>query len=160
PISYTITVTNAGPSTANGFSVSDAVPASITGATASCAVVGFGGCGTNTSVGNSVSFANASLAPGAVNVLTITITGTVSPDAVGSLTNTATATAGAGSTDANPANDSATDTDTLGAGLADLAIAKTDGQAGYVAGTPVSYTLTVTNLGPSNAPAFSVQDVV
>src|SRR5262249_37522818 len=62
--------------------------------------------------------------------------------------------------DTHPANDSATDTDTQGAGLADLAITKSDAQAGYVSGTPVSYTLTVTNLGPSHAPALDVTDLV
>ena len=42
PISYTITVTNAGPSTATGFGITDAVPASITGVTVTCAVTGSG----------------------------------------------------------------------------------------------------------------------
>src|SRR5262249_21694150 len=116
-ISYTITVTNAGPSVANGFSVSDVVPASLTGVTASCAVVGFGGCGTNTSVGNSVSLTNASLAPGAVNTLTITVTGTVSADTTGPLTNTATVTAGARGAGTNPANHSGPECDHRARGL-------------------------------------------
>ena len=77
-ISYTITVTNAGPSTAAGFSIADNVPATITGVSVTCVVTGTGNCGTNGSSGNSVSFTAASLAPGAGNMLTLTVNGTVS----------------------------------------------------------------------------------
>jgi uncharacterized repeat protein (TIGR01451 family) len=111
PILYTIVVTNAGPSSANGFSVVDAVPAAIAGVTAACAVTGTGSCGVNGSAGNSVSFTGASLSPGRGNSLTLTVRGTVSNDATADLVNTAIVTAGAGSTDPNPANNTATDTD-------------------------------------------------
>ena len=84
-ISYTITVTNAGPSTASGFSIADNVPATITGVSVTCVVTGTGNCGTNGSSGNSVSFTAASLAPGAGNMLTLTVNGTVSPSASGAL---------------------------------------------------------------------------
>ena len=157
-ITYTITVTNAGPSSATGFSITDNVPAAITGVTASCAVTGTASCGPNgSSSGNAVSFAGLSVAPGTGNAITLTVTGTVSPDATGDLTNTATATAGAGSTDTNPANNSATDTDTQGVSQVDLTIAKTDGQTAYVPGTPISYTITVTNAGPSTATGVSIE---
>ena len=159
-ITYTLEVTNAGPSTARGLSVSDTVPAALTGVRATCVVQGLGDCGSNGSAGNSVSFANATLAPGGGNALSIAITGTVSPATTGTLTNIATVAAGAGTTEANLANNSATDTDGQGAGRADLAITKTNGQSNYVAGAPVTYTLTVTNAGPSHAPAFDVADLV
>jgi len=55
-ISYTITVTNAGPSTAAGFSVADNMPATITAVSVTCVVTDPGNCGTNGSSGNSVSF--------------------------------------------------------------------------------------------------------
>ena len=55
-------------------------------------------------------------------------------------------------TDPTPANDAATDTDTV-TKSADLAIAKTDGVASVVAGTSTTYTITVTNNGPSDEPA-------
>jgi uncharacterized repeat protein (TIGR01451 family)/fimbrial isopeptide formation D2 family protein len=160
PIAYTVRVTNAGPSLASGFSVADAVPASLTSVTAACAVEGFGSCGTNGSSGGSVAFANASLAPGAGNVLTITINGTVSPNTTGQLSNTATVTAAAGTSEANTANNSATDTSDQGEGRADLSISKTDGRTSYVPGTAISYVVTVTNLGPSHAPSFEVHDIV
>jgi uncharacterized repeat protein (TIGR01451 family) len=116
-ISYTITVTNAGPSTATGFSIADNVPATITGVSVTCVVTGTGNCGTNGSSGNSVSFTAANLAPGAGNMLTLTVDGTVSTSASGTLVNTVTVAAGAGATDPNPGNNSATDTDNERTGL-------------------------------------------
>ena len=160
PISYTLTVTNAGPSAANGFSITDVVPPAITGVTVLCVVTGTGSCGVNGSSGNSISFTNASLAAGDGHALTLTVSGTIDPDAIGALVNTATVTPGAGSTDANPANDSATDTDTRGAAQVDLAITKTDGQTTYVPGTAITYTIVVTNAGPSTATGFSIADPV
>ncbi len=59
-----------------------------------------------------MSFANASLAPGAGHQLTLTITGMVDPTATGTLVNTATVTPGANQTDPNSANNTATDTNT------------------------------------------------
>ena len=67
-----------------------------------------------------MSFTNASLYPGAGNSLTITITGTVSPDMTGDLTNTATVTAGTGAAEPTPANNTASDTDTQGGNISDL----------------------------------------
>ena len=159
-ITYTLEVTNAGPSTASGLSVADAVPAALTGVTATCVVQGLGSCGSNGSAGNNVTFANGTLAPGGGNALSIAITGTVSPSTTGTLANTATVAAGAGTSEANLANNGATDSDTQGTGLADLAITKTNGQSSYLAGAPVIYTLTITNAGPSHAPAFDVSDPV
>ena len=149
-------MTNAGPSHAGSFNITDQVPAAITGVTATCAVTGAGGCGTNASSGNAVSFTNASLAPGAGNVLTITISGTVSSGASGTLTNTATV-AAAGATDTNPANDSATDTSSPGTSQANLGITKT-GPASVLPGGSVTYTLTVSNAGPSDALDVTVSD--
>jgi uncharacterized repeat protein (TIGR01451 family) len=40
----------------------------------------------------------------------------------------------------------------------DLRITKTDGQTSAVPGTPITYTITVTNLGPSAAPGTAVAD--
>ena len=66
-------------------------------------------------------------------------------------------TAPAGVTDPTPGNNSATDTDTLGAS-ADLAITKTDGVTTATAGGSVTYTITASNAGPSNATGATVAD--
>ncbi|HEX4945599.1 MAG TPA: hypothetical protein VFZ34_02900 [Blastocatellia bacterium] len=113
PISYTIEVTNAGPSNATGASISDAVPAAITGTTVNCVASGTASCGTNASAGNNISFTGVSIAAGAANFLTLTVSGTVSAGTTGNLVNSAIVVAGSGQTDTVPGNNSATDTDTL-----------------------------------------------
>ncbi|MFN9295550.1 MAG: hypothetical protein ACK6EB_46350, partial [Planctomyces sp.] len=96
---YTITVSNAGPSTATSVSVSDSIPSWI----ASWTWSGNGLTGQTGNLSNTIS----SLAPGSSMVYTVVAT--VKPDATGaSLTNTATVSATA---DTNSANDSASDTD-------------------------------------------------
>ena len=78
--------------------------------------------------------------------------------ATGSIANTATVGAAAGVTDPNPGNDAATDTDTV-VSSADVSIVKTLTTPGpFRAGQPVSYTLIVSNAGPSNATAVQVTD--
>lgn len=56
----------------------------------------------------------------------------------------------AGVTDPNIANNTATDTDTLVA-QADLKVTITDGKTKTIAGTKDTYTITVSNAGPSTA---------
>ncbi len=156
-ISYTVTVTNAGPGNALTFSIADAVPAAITGVTASCAVTGTGACGTNATAGNNVSFTGAALNSGAGNSLVVTINGTVAAGTTAAIANTATVAIGGAQTDGNAANNSATSTATSAA--IDLAVVKT-GPATYTPGAAISYTITVTNAGPAAAAGFSLADVV
>ena len=59
--------------------------------------------------------------------------------------------------DPNPANNSATDTDTL-TPSADLAITKTDGVTTATPGGSTTYTITASNAGPSNSPGTTVAD--
>ena len=79
----------------------------------------------------------------------------VSASATGTLSNTATVTPPAGWTDPTPGNNSATDTDTL-TPTGDLSITKTDGVSGYTAGGSVTYTIVVSNAGPSDAVGATV----
>src|SRR5258705_2868763 len=73
------------------------------------------------------------------------------------LSNTSTVRAPAGVTVPLPGNNSATDSDALGAS-ANLGITKTDGVTTATAGGSVTYTITASNAGPSNAPGSSVAD--
>ena len=84
-VTYTMTVSNAGPQDGNGSTVTDTLPATITGATWAC--VGAGGA-TCTASGSG-SIADVVNLPSGGS-LTYTLTGTISPAATGSLSNTVT----------------------------------------------------------------------
>ncbi len=108
-ITYTVTVTNSGPSNVIGASVADTLP---TGATFTA--VGTGGAAGFTASGTGSSFADAgdvNLPAGSTVVYTVKVP--IASSATGSLTNTATVTTPASATDTNSANNSATDTSTL-----------------------------------------------
>jgi uncharacterized repeat protein (TIGR01451 family) len=150
-VTYTITASNAGPSNATGATVADTFPASLT-CTWTCAGAGGGTC-TASGSGN----LNDSVNLPSGGSVTYTASCTVSAAATGTLSNTATVTAPAGVTDPTPGNNSATDSDTLGAS-ADLSITKTDGVTTATAGGSVTYTITASNAGPSNATGATVAD--
>jgi uncharacterized repeat protein (TIGR01451 family) len=104
-ITYTLTVTNAGPSAANGATFSDNVPGVVTGVAASCgSAAGGAACGSVTVVGNNVS-GIVTLLPVGGSVV-ITITGNVAAGTSGSFTNVGTVSPPAGISDPNPANGS------------------------------------------------------
>jgi uncharacterized repeat protein (TIGR01451 family) len=149
-VTYTITASNAGPSPVTGGSVADTFPAVLT-CTWTC--VGAGG-GTCTASGSGNIGDTVNLPAGAS--VTYTATCTINASATGTISNTATVSSSSVS-DSNPANNSATDTDTL-APQADLAITKTDGVTTATPGGSVTYTITASNAGPSNAPGSTVSD--
>jgi uncharacterized repeat protein (TIGR01451 family) len=152
-VTYTIVVTNNGPSTVAGATVSDTFPGILTGVTFTS--VAAGGATGNTAAGAG-SISDTLNMPSGSSV-TYTVNATIQSSATGSLTNTATVTAPASVVDPTPANNSATDIDTLSP-TADLSITKTDGSATEVPGTPVTYTIVVTNNGPSDANGATVAD--
>ncbi len=107
-MTYTIVVTNAGPSAAPTVGVSDVFAATLESCATTCVGAGGGSCTAGPVVGNLDETANLPVGGSA----TYSATCTVSLSATGSLVNTATATVGGG-TDPNAANNSATDTDTV-----------------------------------------------
>lgn len=139
-VTYTLQVTNNGPSDASAISVADATPAGYTfaSATAPCAA------GFPCDIGG--------LAPGASTSVDVTFD--IDPTTTGAIVNTATVTSPI--TDPNSANDSSSVTTDVSAET-DLAISKT-GPATATAGAQVTYTIQVTNEGPSDAPSVSVDD--
>ncbi len=151
-LTYTIVASNSGPSNAPGTSVADTFPASLT-CTWTC--VGAGG-GTCTAAGSGNISDTVNLPAG--GSVTYTASCTVSGSASGSISNTATVTAAGGVTDPNPGNNSANDTDVVGALQADLSVTKTDGVTTATAGGSVTYTIVVSNAGPNAATGATAAD--
>src|SRR5204862_471814 len=89
----------------------------------------------------------------------ITLNGTADPAATGSITNIVTVSPPAGVNDTNPRNNTASDTDTL-TPQADLAVTKDDGKTSVVPGTAETYTITVTNNGPSTVSSVNLTDTI
>ncbi|MEG3790167.1 Ig-like domain-containing protein [Lysobacter sp. CCNWLW3] len=163
-VTYNIYVWNNGPSVATGASITDTVPANLTGVSWTCAGTGAGAtCGTASGTGNNISLsANLPLDTGVASepntvFVTITVTGTATTP--GAITNTATVAAPAGANDPTPGNNSSSASTTIAA-QADLAIAKGVSNATPIIGTNVTFTLTVTNNGPSAAAAVAVSDLL
>ena len=139
---YTITASNAGPSNATGATVADTFPASLT---CTWACVGAGG-GTCTAAGSGNISDTVNLPAGGSVVYTASCT--ISAAATGTLSNTATVTAPAGVTDPNPANNSATDSDTINPAAAGADVTGTKTAAGtFSPGGNLTYTIVLTNNG-------------
>lgn len=153
-IAYSVVVTNNGPSDANGTGFTDAVPAGISGITASCGSPSGGAvCGAVNVAGNNVASTITTLPSG--GSVTFTITGSA-PNIGTSLSNTASAAPPTGVTDPDPTDNASTVSTTVNAS-ADLSIVKT-GPASATPGTNVSYSLAAGNAGPSVAQAVQLDD--
>src|SRR5207248_1659463 len=106
---YTIVVTNAGPSKVSGAVIRDTFPSTFTGVTYTATQTG-GASGFTTSGSGNINN-TVTMPPG--SKLTYKATGTISVSATQSISDTATVTAPSGVTDPNTANNTATDIDTL-----------------------------------------------
>ena len=147
PVTWTITVTNNGPSTVTSLTLSDPLPPALTGAVFAPSTGSY----------DSVTGAWTGLALAAGQSVTLTLTGVVSPAATGPLVNTAVVAPPAGVTDPNHGNDTSTDTDLVDARV-DLSVTKTDGLPTYTPGGTTVYTIVVANAGPSDAFGATVSD--
>jgi len=146
--SYAIDVENNGPSDAQSVSVSDTLPSGTT-----LVSVTPGGGYTCTGSGP-VTCTEATVGAGAIASITVTVH--IPSGAIGTITDTATVSST--TSDPNPGNNTTTVTATVNT-KADLALTKT-GPSAPIAGNNVSYTLTGTNLGPSDAQTVSVSDTL
>jgi len=150
---YTITVANAGPSAVTGAPVVDTFPAALTAVTWACAATDGGSCALASGAGNIATTVDLPAGASA----TFTATGTVAPGATGTLANSATVAPPPGTTDPNPGDDTATDTTTISPS-ADVQVTKTGTPGTVVAGNPVTFTIVVTNAGPSTATDVVITD--
>jgi uncharacterized repeat protein (TIGR01451 family) len=138
--SWTLGYSAAGPSTAASVTVTDTLPA---GTTATAVVAPGWTC----TLGPTVTCTIASLAAGASG--TIVISADVDPAAIGPLMNSATI-ASAGTSDPNPANNTATSSTAVTTN-ADLGVTIGDSPDPVFPGSTLTYTVTVTKSGPSTA---------
>ena len=148
-ITYTATVSNAGPDAANLTVFSDNVPAAITGVAAVCGLpTGGAVCGAVNVTGNSVTSTIATLPAGAS--VTFTITGTAPQ--TGTLSNVATAIVAAGIGDPDDPTRTGAGNNTAAAVVTtvlapDLRLVKSSSSASLTVGVNASFTLTPSNSG-------------
>jgi uncharacterized repeat protein (TIGR01451 family) len=153
-IVYTITAANAGPASAASVSLTDAVPANTTFFSLSAPA---GWTTTTPAVGGTgnVTATTNSLANGASATFALVVH--VNPNTANGTTITNSAAVASSTSDPNAANNTATATTTV-AVEADLAVTKSDSPDPVTAGTNLTYTIAVTNNGPSDAQNVSLAD--
>lgn len=154
-LTYTITLNNNGPDPADNASLNDFLPAGTTfvsltapaGWTCSTPAVGADG------------IVSCSLNPLPVGSAVFTLVVAVDPSVSAGTEITNTAAAFSDSPDPNPENEVGNATTTVAAS-ADLSVTKVDDPDPVPAGTPLSYTITVSNGGPSYAAGASLSDTL
>ncbi|MDX2428678.1 MAG: IPTL-CTERM sorting domain-containing protein [Xanthomonadales bacterium] len=176
-LAYTIVASNAGPSDDNSVALTDVLPAELSCTYTSVAA---GGATGNTAAG--VGNLAETLSMPVASSVTYTVLCDIDPAATGTLSNTAVVSGpvltrqmakdnGSNSAtnsvskssievDNNSGNNSATDDDTELTPEAGLSITKTSGVDSVVFGENLTYTLTVTNQGPSDSSGGTVTDVL
>ncbi|MDY7095069.1 MAG: beta-propeller fold lactonase family protein [Acidobacteriota bacterium] len=164
PLTYTLVVTNAGPSHAFAARVLDLLPVYDAGTQPA----GFDAATASwTCVASAGSSCSAGPVPGDVadtvdllagGTLTYSVTATVHPSATGTLLNLAQVEPEPGAADPVPGDETDTDEDIL-VRVHDLAVTKSNGVDEVISGDPVVYAVEVANLGPSTAEDVRLLDI-
>lgn len=144
-ITYTLVITNLGTVTASSVTVTDALPATVSFVSASA------GC---TNIGSNVICSIGDLASGASATRTIVVNTTL----IGVITNTASVSST--TDDPNLANNTSQAITTVTGIQTDLAVTKSGSPDPVTAGSNLTYTVTVTNKGPTTATSVTLTDTL
>lgn len=148
---YTIEVTNAGPSNAVNANVYDTIPTSLTGAAWTCVAETGASC-TASGSGNIADTVTIEVG----KKIVYTVTATVDNSNTTSVVNTASVVPPAGIVDVDETNNSASDSDTLNSLTIEKSVTQTDYET---KGEMIDYSYLITNTGTSTLVApFDVQD--
>lgn len=148
PLTYTLTITNSGPSDALTVALTDTLPAGVQFVSAQTTG---GTCnGTSTVVCRWTRLA-------ALDTAQVTLRVTVDSDITGSLSNQATI--GSATAD-SAAGDNSTAITTPVTTIADLVAGQSDSPDPVLRGSPLAYTVTITNNGPSDAANVVLTDTL
>ena len=147
-LSYTLTVTNSGPSSATGVNLTDTLSSAVSFGSASQ------GCGYSAGT-NQVTCDLGQQGVGGTTTITVLVM--VDSSATGTISNTASLVSI--ETDPDPTNNTSVATTTVVV-EADLLVAKSDSPDPVIAATNLTYTLTVTNGGPSDATGVVITDAL
>lgn len=153
PEQYYIEVTNNGPSDVSGFTVADTLPAGLT--YNSSDLSGQDVCAGSS--GQNVTCNGPAVASGQSVTFILTVDTSSSLVAGATVDNTAHVAVITPTTDPNNANNQSTDSATV-VNITDLSVNKTH-TGTFTAGEDASYTMTVSNSGPSDTPTNDVQVV-
>ena len=154
-VTYTITITNNGPSLATGAKLLDAFSSAYASVTFTS--VAAGGATGNTASGTGDLSETLTLPPGASAVYTVSAK--LSPQVTGLVTNSARVSPPAGVSDGNPANDLATASVTV-LPQANVSIEVSPNAIAGIIGQPTTFTVVVTNSGPSGASGVTIAGVL
>ncbi len=163
-LTYTITVTNNGPSPVVGAVVTDTLPPELSGATWTCTAAGTASCISGSPSGTGAAGAgninqSIDIAAGGGNTITFTLTKLIPTTQLTSFTNTASVALPATTTDTNTSNNIA-DRTLSPIEVFDLSATKTDSPDPVTAGRDITYTITVANAGPSVANTVQLSDIL
>ncbi|MFQ5739561.1 MAG: choice-of-anchor U domain-containing protein [Acidobacteriota bacterium] len=151
-VTYTIQVTNQGPSSVTGAAVTDQLPSTLTAAHWTCSPQAGAGC---TASGEADLNDRVDLPVG--TSVSYTVTGILDPAATGSLSNTAQVSVPSGVADLLPSNNSATDSDSIRQ-RADLLVTQQTESTAAIQDEELVFTLEVSNQGPSAADEIRLFD--
>ncbi|MFE1573710.1 DUF5979 domain-containing protein, partial [Comamonas odontotermitis] len=153
---YTLTMNNNGPNSADGATFVDTLPAGLTNVGATCAASNGAACPGSLTVSNTSVSGSIPILPDLGKVV-VTITGRFPISGLSSLTNKATITPPTGITDPDTSSNTSV-VNTAMSYVVDLEVNKTQSTNTFTPGVPITYTMTLKNNGPAAADGANIWD--